>query len=245
MYKLCQRERHARAVSTIKHINNLTKLMNFNTTYNKEDLMAHLSQLCPEGYTLNSNYQCVKEDTEKRIAITFHIIERFPFEACIKSVSVNYSFFAVEQLFHNVAQNIADLGFGHGVDFYTFRKSFGRNFIGEEVFLFLIDNPIEDDASFNTVYPYLQQMLNAALSFKDSYDSLQDLYNLGETMVLEKQAWFYTNPLPARKMIVKKLLGISDYSAYATDIVNFYSNEPHEATFYNFVQQLKNTLDAL
>lgn len=218
--------------------------MNFNTTYNKEDLMAHLSQLCPEGYTLNSNYECVKEDTEKRIAITFHIIERFPFEACIKSVSVNYSFFAVEQLFHNVAQNIADLGFGHGVDFYTFRKSFGRNFIGEEVYLFLIDNPIEDDASFNTVYPYLQQILNAALSFKDSYDSLQDLYNLGETMTIEERRNFYTQPASPRKMIIKKLLGAADYDDYATQVIDQYIDSPR-VNMLNLNQQIKKTLDAL
>ncbi|WP_374542026.1 hypothetical protein, partial [Flavobacterium sp.] len=69
-------------------------------------------------------------------------------------------------------------------------------------------------------------------------------YSLAELMDIEQQANFYTQLLPERKLIIKKILSISDYNSYATQLLNYY-NQEGEIEDANFFQALKNHLDNL
>jgi len=129
------------------------------------------------------------------------------------------------------------------LDAPTFHTGF-RNIIGETGYHFLLDNRVLDDITFEKVYPYLLQMMNACLNYLDQYQTLQDFYNYGENMPIQEQANFYNQPLTARKMIVKKLLNISDYSTYVTTVITN-ANLRGDVERTNFLQALKNHLDTL
>lgn len=215
-----------------------------NTTYNKENLLEHLNILKPLGYTIDGDGAYVKQETAKRIEISFSIDEDFPFDARFYGISVGICFTEVEQIFHQIWQTFPNLDFGHSLTASTFNEGFREDIIGQSGYEFLLDNPVSDTASFNEAFPYLNQLMNAAVNFANQYTTLQNFYNYAESMPIQDQAHFYNQPLPARKMIIKKLLNISDYSTYSTDVVNHYNQQPdvEEAAF---LQALKNYLDTL
>lgn len=214
-------------------------------TYNKENLLEHLEVLKPSDYTLDKDGTYIKQEAGKRIEISFSIDEYFPLDAAFYGISVGICFTEVEQIFHQVWKTFPNINFGHSLTSETFDKGFREDIIGESGYDFLYDNPVSNTASFNEVYPYLNQLMNAAVNFVNQYTTLQSLYNYGEGLTAGRErASFYNQPLPPRKMIIKKLLNISDYSTYSADVVNYYSQQPdvEEAAF---LQALKNYLDTL
>ena len=214
------------------------------TTYNKENLITNLSQLTPSGFTLDSNGNFIKNDTEKEITIFFGLKEDYPFDVTFNGISVGICYKQVEQIFHQVWQTFSNLDFGHSLNSKTFYKGYRDTVIGQSGHYFLLDNPVSDTASFNEAFPYLNQLMNAALNFVNQYPTLQSLFTYAETMPIQEQAKFYNQPLPARKMIILKLLNNSNYTSYATDVVNHYNQQP-DAEEAAFLQALKNSLDTL
>lgn len=215
-----------------------------NTTYNKKNLIEHLNSLKPAGYILDSDGFYLKQEAGKRIEIQFSIDEDFPFDARFYGISVGVCFTEVEQILHQVWQNFPNLNFGHSLTASTFDKGFREDIIGEVGYHFLLDNPVSDTFTFSQVYPYLTELLNAALNFLNQHQTLQDFYSYGETLQGQEQAHFYNQPLPARKMIVLKLLNNAGYSSYATNVVNYY-NQQSDTVKAAFVNDLKNHLDSL
>ncbi|RRJ92737.1 hypothetical protein EG240_01595 [Paenimyroides tangerinum] len=214
------------------------------TLYNKENFLQHLEMLKPNGYTLDNKGFYYKQDSNNRIEIQFSFDEDFPFDVTFYGISVGICFTEVEQIFHQVWQGFPNLDFGHSLTATTFNKGFREDIIGESGYDFLYDNPVSDTASFNEVYPYLNQLMNAAVNFVNQYPTLQSLFTYAETMPIQEQAKFYNQPLPARKMIILKLLNNSNYTSYATDVVNHYNQQP-DAEEAAFLQALKNYLDTL
>ncbi len=62
-------------------------------------------------------------------------------------------------------------------------------------------------------------------------------------MPISEMAKFYSQPLPERRLIVYKLMGVP-YNNYATDVINEY-NQIGLINDAIFVQDLKNHLDNL
>ena len=214
------------------------------TTYNKEHLITNLSQLTPSGFTLDNSGSFIKNDTEKEITIFFGLKEDYPFDVTFNGISVGICFKQVEQIFHQVWLTFPNMSFGHSLNSKTFYQSFRDTVIGQNGHYFLIDNPVSDTASFNEAYPYLNQLMGATVNFINQYSTLQSLYNYAELMPIQDQANFYNQPLTARKMIIKKILNISDYFTYATTVINN-ANASGNTERANFLQALKNYLDTL
>ena len=215
------------------------------TVYNKENFIQHLEVLKPNGYTFSNEGYYYKDEVNRKIRIFLDADQDFPFDVRFYGAGVQVCFTEVEQIFHQVWQNFSSLKFEHSLNAPTFKKGFRENVIGTSGYQFLLQNRVADTASFNEAFPYLNQLMNASVNFITQYTTLQDFYNYGEGLATGRErASFYNQPLPARKMIIKKLLNISDYSTYSTDVVNHYNQQPdvEEAAF---LQALKNYLDTL
>ena len=161
--------------------------------YNEEQLTAHLQQLMPAGYSMNQYGQFVKTEPHRSILLSLGYAEFFPFGVYFSGFGAGICFHRVEEILHEVYVNHPNLDWGHNIDSDTFSRSFSHSVLGRD---FFIDNvyevQVEDDATFNQVKPYLQQMINAALAFLEEYQTLQDFYDLSEPMTLEEKATYYT-----------------------------------------------------
>lgn len=213
------------------------------TTYNIENLLGHLDILKPIGFSLDNDGTFVKQEAGKRIEINFSIDEDFPFDATFYGISVGICFTEVEQIFHQVWQSFPNLDFGHSLTAATFNKGFREDIIGESGYDFLYDNPVSDTASFNEVYPYLNQLMNTAVNFVNQYTTLQSLYNYGGSLSDDDEVDFYNHPASSRMAIIMKLLNIP-YATFLQNEITLY-NQHNLTELANFNQALKNYLDTL
>ena len=217
------------------------------TTYNREDLQAHLELIKPSGYALESTeneFRFTKLEPQRKITITPTYDDYFPHDVVFTGVFLDVLFINVEQIFHNVYLNNSTVDFKHFLnETPTFSKGF-TNILTVADKEKLKSMQVYDDSSFYIVKPLLEQMISATVNFISQNQTIQDFYNLGEGMNIDQQANFYVQPLPERKLIIKKLLLISDYNNYATQLINYYTQEG-EIQDANFIQALKTHLDNL
>jgi hypothetical protein len=184
-----------------------------------------------------------KEESEKKIELLFSYDEYFPHDITMGTVFLVIHFKDVENIFHDVYINHLNVDFGHDANFSpTFKKGFYYNTLTDNEKYVLENTQVYNDSTFLRVKPVLQKMIDAALSFLNQHTTLQSYYNLGETMSIAEQAKYYGQPLPQRKLIIKKLLNISDYNSYANDLIVYYTQE-NNLVEANFIQDLKNQLD--
>ena len=217
------------------------------TVYNKEELLAHLELIKPSGYALESfenEFYFTKQEPQRKITITPFYDDYFPHDIVFTGVFIDVLFNDVEQIFHNVYVNNSNVDFKHFLnETPTFSKGFSSILTVADKEK-LKSTQVFDDSSFYIVKPLLEQMITAAVNFVNQNQTLENFYNLGEAMGIEQQANFYVQPLPERKLIIKKLLLVSDYSSHATQLINYYTQEG-EIQDANFIQALKNHLDNL
>ncbi|GGD18280.1 hypothetical protein [Flavobacterium orientale] len=214
------------------------------TVYTKTKLIAHLNAIKPVGYTLNSDLFYEKAITNAIIYIRCRGQEHFPHSFIFSSILVRIRFTNVENIFNQACTATNNTVYQADDDDPTFSKGFSGNVIGQANFDSLYDNEVYDDQSFNVVRPLLEQMINAAIQWANQNDTLQNAYNNAELLSFDARSDLYSQPFPAKYMIAKKLVGASDYSSYATTVIASY-NSRGETNKANFLQTLKNILDAL
>lgn len=154
----------------------------------------------------------------------------------------------VEQIFADAYEAFPQknqLHFGWGNDSYTFVRGYFEDIIGEPAKQLLYDTDVHNDETFAIVKPYLQQLFQAAVDFADQHTTLQSLYNYAETLSNDDQNYFYSQPMAARKMIVKKVLNINDYDTYSNDKINVFTNVHPMPVLAAYFQHLKNYLDTM
>jgi hypothetical protein len=214
------------------------------TVYTKAKYLEHLNLIKPLGFTLNSDEIYEKSINNGKVYMYIAADEHFPHSAIFGQVVIRIRFTNVENIFSQACTSTNNTVYQSEADDPTFGKGFAKSVIGQENFDSLYENEVNDDQSFNLVRPLLEQMINAALQWANQNDNLQNAYNNAEMLSVEARRKLYSQPFPAKYMIVKKLLGASDYSTYAADVVSFYNSEP-DANKANFYQTLKTLLDAL
>lgn len=213
--------------------------------YNEEDLQKHLNSITPTGYTKGDEGFYYKNETGKKIRLSIDYDEYFPHGVHFSSCDIFVRFDEIEQIYHTVLANHLNTGYSNIIaDSFTFGKSFVNNVITNSEHDKMYALEVNDDSTFIQVKPTLLKMVNAAITFLDQYRTLQDFYNFGETLAIENMANYYQQPLPQRRMIIKKLVNASDYNAYANDLIDFYTNEKPDANKKSFLQGLKTYLDA-
>lgn len=216
------------------------------TVYNKEDLLNHLQQIIPSGYSMNQYGQFLKRDDQnhRTIMLSFGLRERYPFGVNFFGFGAWVRFHQVEDILHDIYQQHPNLRWGHSSESFTFHEDFSDSILGRQ---FIIDNvdivTVENDVTFAQVRPYLQQMLDAALNFLSTYETLQQFYDFGETLAPRDNAGFYSQNSPPKRLIIGKLLGIP-YDSLANQFINKYASLNYNADAA-FIQDLKNHLDSL
>ncbi|MDF0720565.1 hypothetical protein P0M11_11205 [Kaistella sp. PBT33-4] len=216
------------------------------TTYNKENLQTHLEEIKPTGYTLESfenEFFYTKNEASRKITITLFYDEYFPHDVICTGISVSILFYNVEQIFHDVYVNNPISDFKHTLNkTNSFKKGFTYILTTIEKNK-LKNTKVFDDASFAQVKPLLEQMINAAVSFVNQNQTLQDFYDLGETMNEDDQLNFYIHPASFRMAIVKKLLNLP-YTIFLQNEINLY-NQHNMSDVSSFAVALKNHLDSI
>lgn len=217
------------------------------TTYNRVDLQAHLELIKPAGFSLESfedDFYFTKHEVDRKIIIKSSHGIYFPSHVNFNGVILKVIYHNVEQIFNEVYINNTNVYFKHILnETTTFNKSF-YSVLSQTDKDKLKTNEVYDDSSFFIIKSILEQMINAALSFLNQNQTLQSFYDLGETMPIIEQANFYSQPLPERKLIIKKILNKPDYNSYASELINYHTQEG-DIDEVNFLQALKAYLDNL
>ena len=214
-------------------------------TYIKADFRAHLELLKPDGFTLNSDEIYEKTIANGKLFFYFAADEHFPHSAVFGQVVIRIRFNNVEDLFNQACVATNNAVYKSYEDDPTFGKGFAEDIIGEAGFDTLYDNEVEDDFSFQKIRPLLEQMRDAALAWADQNDTLHKAYDNAELLPTNRdRSKIYSQPFPAKYMIVKKLMNASDYSSYATEKITN-ANGRGETDEVTFLTALKTILDAL
>ena len=195
------------------------------TVYNKEELQVHLELIKPAGYALESfenEFYFTRQEAQRKITVTPFYDEYFPHDAVFTGVSVSVLFYELEQILNNVYVNNPTTDFKHTLNkTNSFRKGF-TSILSASDYEKLKSTKVSDDSSFYIVKPLLEQMVSAAVNFTIQNQTLQNFYNLGESMNEDDQLNFYVHPASFRMAIIKKLLNLP-YSTFLA----------HEITLYN------------
>lgn len=215
-----------------------------NETYIHSDFRAHLELLKPDGFTLNSDDIFEKSINNGTIFISVGGDEHFPHGVGFRQVMVGIRFTNVESLFKQACLATNNGVYRADEDDSTFGRGFADDVIGEAGWDALWENEVVDDHSFQIIRPLQEQMINAALEWVAKYDTLEKAYAEAELLSLDERSSIYTQPFPAKYMIVKKLLNKSDYSSYTTTAIANASNRGRTERVA-FLTALKNILDAL
>jgi hypothetical protein len=212
-------------------------------TYIKSDYRAHLELLKPDGFTLNSDEIFEKTITNGKIYIVCSGNEYFPHSFVFNTISARIRFTNVEDKFAQACTATSNAFYTADADDFTFTNGFGTE-LSDAEYRSLFDNEVEDDHSFQIVRPLLERMINKALEWVVKYDTLDKAYAEAELLTFDERSDIYSQPFPAKYMIVKKLLNKSDYSSYATTAIANATNRGRTERV-TFLTALKTILDAL
>jgi hypothetical protein len=85
---------------------------------------------------------------------------------------------------------------------------------------------IQDEASFQIVAEEIKKIVKyGAMPFFEKYQTLEKVWEDMENMEGREMANFIAQPLPIRRMIIKKLCKDKDYEQYAMSIINYCKNK--------------------
>lgn len=211
--------------------------------YNKKDFLAHVDQLAPVGFKRlgNEPYYVKKvEDKEYRIYYSFN--EYYPHSVVIRGIRVDISFDLVENILNEILRTNPLAAYSPNEKGDTIGRGV-YNIFGVDYSL-LDTHDVEDNSSFNVIKPHLQLLIGAALQFFDDFSILQNVFDYAESLPISEMPNFIEQPMPFRRMIIKKLVGDSGYQAYVQQLMDFYTNE-NDTNRIKFTIALKNRLDEL
>ena len=108
----------------------------------------------------------------------------------------------------------------------------------------VFNTEINNEARFMKVATEIEKIINAgALPFFEKYNTLEKIWEESEKMALEEMANFIGQPLPQRRMIIKKLCKDPQFEEYAKMVVDFYEKEKDQDV--PIVKQLYHDLKAV
>ncbi|HEY9007324.1 MAG TPA: hypothetical protein VIM75_14385 [Ohtaekwangia sp.] len=191
-------------------------------TYNKEDFYKHVATIVPKGFNMVKD-SCMFERlfSDRKEIIHFSHNDYFPHGVFIKGVIVKTYYNKVEEL---MMKAFHDTGIErlHG-DTGTITQLLTSI---EDVNYQILDTEISNNVTFDIVAIELKKIVEkGAFPFFEYYKTLQVLYEETEKMELEKMADFIGQPLPFRRMIIKKLCNDPGYNDYYRMVVDFYRSE--------------------
>jgi hypothetical protein len=187
--------------------------------YNKADFNKHIGTLQIEGYKIKSAIQAslfVRKQNNKTETITVCFRDYAPHSFYIDGVSVDIYFEEVERF---LLESFNKTGI---VSRWGETGTITKTFVNlPDVDYFVFDTEINNEASFMKVAAEIEKIINVgALPFFDKYNTLEKVLEESEKMPIEEMVNFIGQPLPFRRMIIKRLCDDVNYEEYANKIIN-------------------------
>ncbi|WP_136468743.1 hypothetical protein [Flagellimonas onchidii] len=211
--------------------------------YNKKDFLVHADSVVPTDFKRMGNEPYyVKRVVDRELRMLFSLRQYYPHSVVIRGIMVNVYIDAIENIFDEVLRisPLADYTSNEKKD--TIGGG-GYNISGVNYALLDVQD-VEDDTTFAIVLPELEKIVDGALQFYNTFSTLQAIHGHLETLPLMQMGNFLQQPMPYRRMILKKLVEAPDYETYAQSIINHYTSE-NLSEEIAFATTLKAKLDSL
>ncbi|RPH25462.1 MAG: hypothetical protein EHM93_19970 [Bacteroidales bacterium] len=192
--------------------------------YNKADFKKHIETLQIAGFKIKDTVQAflfIRKQHNRIETITISYRDYAPHGFYIDGVSVDIYFEEVENILALTNEKL------------NIRSRYGKTGTIQRVFTKLPDinysvfeSEINNESAFNQVAVEVEKIIRlGALPFFEQFRTLQNVIEESEKMVLEEMANFIGQPLPQRRMIIKKLCKDPHFEEYAKMVVDFYEKE--------------------
>lgn len=192
--------------------------------YSKENFRKHIETLQIEGFKLKSAVQAflmIRQKNDRKETITISYRDYAPHGFYIDGVSSDIYFEEVENILAltNEKLNIKGRYGKTGTIQKVFTKVPNVNYS-------FFESEINSDFTFNQVAVEVEKIIMfGAFPFFDQFSTLQDVFEESEKMALEEMVNFIGQPLPQRRMIIKKLCKDPRFEEYAKMVIDFYEKE--------------------
>lgn len=194
--------------------------------FNKNDFENLIVQLKPTGFVFKSEFgsaRFTKKESNKVLTIGIGFNEYFPHSAIIKGVSATINLNEVENIIENFKNKFYPLKhYGNGTVHKTFVKAEGIDYSK-------FDIEIQNELTFSKVAIELKKiMIIEVTSFFHEFDTIIKVFNTSEIMPIDLMANFIEQPLPQRRMVIKKLCNDINYQEYVDWLIEYYKSENDE-----------------
>ena len=126
-------------------------------------------------------------------------------------------------------------------DDYTIKNSL-NNVIGVDYSQ--LETEISNDISFQPVKNQLTKLITISLEFFNDFSNLEQVFKYIESKSIMEMVNFVGQPLPVKRMIIKKLANDENYDFYVQSLLTIFSKE-NETELLNFTTVLKGKLNEL
>jgi hypothetical protein len=196
--------------------------------YNKEYFSSQVDTIIPSGFKRIIKYENVfiRELNDRTERIDYTGRNYFPHGVYFQGVIISISFNSVEYVLKQV------------LDKYQIKQRYGDSTIHavlhnvEGIDYSKFDTEINDDASFQIVAREIVNIVEkGALPFFEKYNTLEKVFDETEKMPISEMANFIGQPLPQRRMIIKKLCMDPNYGEYVKQVTDYYRSENDSGLF--------------
>ncbi len=213
-------------------------------TYSKKELERHIVDIAPKGFIFKKDiqvFQFIKKHIDRYEEITI-CYKQYPSSYYINGITVDLYYKDVENLLEEAYEK-SKVEKRHGQT-GTIWNSLIKV---PEVNYLIFDTEIIDEKSLLLVLNEVQKIINnAALPFFHKYNTLDKVYEDSEKMTIDEMMKFIGQPLPLRRIILKKICNDSEYEKYYKKIVDNFSKKKYpEFIVVKEIYKLLNEVDNL
>jgi hypothetical protein len=162
-----------------------------------------------------------KKEPNKTSRIILPYLDSYPNCIKLQPITVEIYFDEIENIFNNLLKDNIELNqFGK-------RGSINKIFSNNKYFIENIRaKKIENENDFKLIGINLNIFINEyVLPFINKYNNIIDIFLESEKMEMTDLIDFIEQPLPLRRMIIKKLSNDPNYEAYAKTMIDYFEKD--------------------
>lgn len=192
--------------------------------YTREKFKKHITEIEIDDFKIKSGiqaYQFIRKEDVLTKVITISYRDYTPHGFYIDGVTVKIFFNNVETILENTYKSIK-MKNRHGITGTIHQSLINLSGIDYTVF----KTQIDDKKSFQVVAKQIKNIIKeGALPFFKQFNSLHKIFEYTESQSIEDMSNFIGQPLPQRRMIIKKLCGDEDYKDYVKKLCDYYKEK--------------------
>jgi hypothetical protein len=192
--------------------------------WNKEKFNFNLSQLMGKDFKFIPKQGKWEKRIDDRILNIYVGYNEYYFSSFyIKGISAEIYFPEIENILESFSlKHFPDKDYGNG----TIHKSFVKL---PNIDYSKFELEIKDQDSFDEVANEIKKIFEKGIvPFFEKYSTLKTVFEETEIMPIEELRNFIVQPLPKRRMVIKKVCNDENYQDYVDRIINYYKSENDE-----------------